>query len=391
MKKFIYLFSFLYLCVANLYAEKIVDDIKKAKVGECYKRVVLSPKYEIKEELIEVEKASQKIKIVDAKFEPIEKTVEISPKYIDIKESMAKFKTKKVKFPQNNKYIYYAINKTKEVPLSKDFLAYVEKKGVDLNSLKVGECYEEYVKIAPKRTIKKEYVKKQAYEIIDVAPAKFKTIKKKVLVKPEYTKIVRTPAVYETKIIKVLISPAQKIYSKKGNDIVCVKEKPAKYKKIVKKILKKPPFTKVIKFPATYKEVEVKVLVEKPVVTRRVVPPKKASYDFYITEGENSYFWLKEGSGKNYKKTGLKICKKESNVKYIEKNIEVVTSPATTKEIDIPAKKITVKGFKLVHDAKSVTINIPPQYEKVKSKVEVLPQKIVWKRIDCKDIKVSSK
>jgi len=378
--------SFLIL-LSYVNGAEFIDDLKDAKVGECYKKVQIPAKFVEKTELIEVQKPSKKYLIKEPKFKDENKKITVVPSYTDIKDTIAEFEKKRIKLPVEEKEIYYAIGKNKKIPLSDDFVSYVKKKGINLDDLKVGECYVEYVKLAPKKAIKKEYVKKQAFEIIDVEPPKFKIIKKKIEVKPAYTKIVKTPAIYETKIVKVLVTPAKKEYITQKDGTVCVVEKPAVYKEVVKKILKTPPLTKVIKFPPTFKEVEIKVLQEEPKISRRVVPQKKESYDFYVKDGKNIYFWTKSTPPSDAKPTGLKICKVENKPRFIEKEVEVVSKPATTKEVQVPAKTVDIKVQKLLKDSDVTAVDIPPQYEKINAKVMISPAKIVWKKVECKDVK----
>jgi len=378
---------FLLLIFSSLQAKEFIKHIEDAKVGECYKKVYIPAKFEQKDELIEVQKASKKYIVQDPKFKTEKKKITVVTPYIEIKDTLAEFEKKRIKLPINEKEIYYTIGKKRQTPLSEDFVEYVKKKGVKLDQLKVGECYAEYVKLSPLKVIKKDYIKKQAYEIIDVVPPKFKIVKKKIEIRPAYTKIVKTSAIYETKVEKVLVSPAKKDYITQKDGTVCVVQKPAVYKDIVKKVLKTPPLTKVIKFPPLYKEIEIKVLDKPPVVSRRVVPQKKDSYNFY-TKGENDvYFWSKTPPSKDAKPTGLKICKREKKVKYIEKDIEVVSKPATTKKIKVDAKTMDIEIQKLIKDANSTVINLPPQYEKINSKVLISPAQVLWKRVDCKDDK----
>jgi len=378
-----------YLCIpalsfSMLSSSEYIEDIKDAKAGECYKKVSLPAKYETKDEMIEIEKPSKKIVIKEPEFKKIKKRVVVAPAFVDIKDSVATFKKKKILLPKNDKKIYYTIGKNRRVPMSKDFVKYIERKGVDLNNLKVGECYVEYMKIPKKKVIKREYVKKQAYEILDVEPAKFKVVKKKILVKPAYTKIVETNPVYETKVMKVLVTPEKKEFITKKDGRVCVVIKPAVYKTVVKKVLLTPPLTKVIKFPPSYKEVEVKVLKTPPKVSRRVIPQKRDVYDFYLDREEGKYFWLKEDVKSDANKTGLKICKKESKVDFIEREVEIVDKPATTKKVEVKAKTIEIEVEKLVSDANITEIPLPAQYEKVHSKVLIQPAKILWQRVKCK-------
>ncbi len=381
--------SLLLVVLFNIsFCNDYITDIKQAKVGECYKKIILPAKYETKEELIEIEKASKKIIVKNPRFKTISKQIEVSPSYTEIKDIMAQFKTVPKKFPINEKKVYYTIGKNKQIPLKPEFVKYVKKQGIDLDSLKVGECYIEYAKLQPPKVIKKEFIKKQAYEIIDIEPPKFKIIKKKIEIKPAYTKIVKTPAVYETKTEKILVKPAQKKYIKESNGVVCITEIPPVYKAITKKILKTPPLTKVIKFPPVYKEIKVKVFEKSAQVSRRVVPQKKSTYNFFI-ENQPKYFWLKEDVKTQANATGLKICKKETKQKYIEEMIQTVVQPASTKKITVPAKTISIKTKILLSDSNTTTLNLPPQYEKINSKVEVSPSRIVWKKVECEKSKDS--
>ena len=367
------------LVYLNVFAKDILS-LSEAKVGECYKKVVIPAKYIDKDELIKVEEKSKTYIVNEAKFKKIKKEIDITPVFIDIQPSKAVFKSKKKNIVLNPKKKIFSFSKDSNIALDKKYLDYIKSEGINLDDLKEGECFFQYAKYKD-INLKKEYISKQAYEIIDVVPAKFKKVKKKILVKPAYTKIIKTPAIYETKVIKILISPESKKYET-INGKVCVKKIPPKYKIITKKILKKPPLTKVIKFPPTYKEIEVKELISKPIVTRRVIPPKKSTIS-YKDRIIKSYFWSKEKKLKDAYKTGLKVCKKSIEPKKAEVLVEVVDTPATVKKIKKDAKKIYIDIEKKIKDANFTTVVLPPQYQKIKTKVKIEDAKVVWRRVDC--------
>ncbi len=357
-----------------------LESLKDAKSGECYQKVIIPPKYDTKEELIEVEPSSKKILVKNAKFKKEKKKIIISPSYSNIIAKDAKFKIKKIKLLVRKRREYFTLKNSK-IELNEEYIKMVKKNKVNLDKLKVGECYIQYIEFLGKQKIQKTYIKKQAYEIIDIAPAKFKTIKQKILIKPSYTKIIKKPAIYKTKLINILVSPAVKEYKETKNGKICVVLKKAKYKTIVKKILSEPPKTKIIHFPAHYKEIEVKVMSQPPIVTRRIISPQKKSYNIEIGI-KKRYFWSKQNL-KNKIKTGLSICKKELPPKFKTFEVYKVDTPATTKKIKEKAKYVEITIEKKIKDANTTTIILPSQYQIIKTKVLLSPSKIYWKKVDC--------
>ncbi len=352
--------------------------LKDAKVGECYQKVVVPSKFVTKKELVQIEKKSKDFNITDAKFLKSSKNIVLSPAYVDIKPQKAKFKSVDKNLTLSKESIFFTIQGS-TAPVSKAYIEFVKKEGAKLEKLRVGECLKELVKYKDKE-IKKEYISKQAYEIIDVAPPKFKIEKKKVLVKPAYKKIIKTPAVYETKVIKFLVKPESKEYITKDGK-VCVIKKDAVYKDIVKRVLIKPPYTKVIKFPPTYKVFTVKKLIYEPVITRRVIPPKKSVYTFK-DRLVDKFLWAKEALSDS-EPTGLSICKKKKESKNVVVKVLEVEQPATTVENKIKPKKVQIVTEKIINDANSSEIELPAVYESVDTKVKIDDGKVVWKKVEC--------
>ena len=358
--------------------------LKDAKVGECYQKVIVPAKFVTKKELIEVEKKSKDFNITEAKFEKATKQIVVSPRYIDVKSQKAEFKSVEKKILLKEKSIFFTL-KGSNVPVSKAYIEFVTKEGAKLDGLKIGECLSEFVRYKEQKA-KKEYISKQAYEIIDVVPPKFKIEKKKVLVKPAYKKIIKTPAIYETKVIKFLVTPESKEYVTK-NGKVCIVKKPAVYKKITKRVMIKPPYTKVIKFPPTYKVLTIKKLIFEPIVTRRVISPKKSIYSFK-DRLVDKFYWSKRALGKS-EPTGLSICKKRREPKVASVKVLEVKKPATTIKKEVLAKKTDLVYEKIIKDANSTIVELPPLYDSVETDVKIEDSKLLWKKVECK--KKSSK
>ncbi len=357
-----------------------ISSLAKAKAGVCYQKEILPSKLVKKEELIKVEDASEDFLIEDAKFDKVKKEFIISPSYTNIQSKEAKFEDSLEDLVISKDRVYFTLTKSSNIPLSSEYVNFVKSRLVDFDKIKIGECFYEFVK-HKKVEVAKDYISKQAYEIIDIAPAKFRIVKKKILVKPAYTKIVKTPAIYETKIIKVLVEPSLKRYLVDGKKI-CVKNSVQKYKTIVRKILKKPPFTTIVKFPATYKEIEIKKMILKPIVTRRVIAPIKSKYK-YSEDVYKDYFWSKNKNNSEGLLTGLSICKKIRKNKIVKVNVKKVKQPATTIKKEVKAKKVILTIEKKHSEAHQKKVILPPQYEKVNTTVKLDDSRVVWHEINC--------
>jgi len=368
-----------------------IEDLSEAKVGECFSKVILPSVFEVKDEKVEIQKASKKIVVTPAVFEKMKKKVIIQPAFIDLQEVRAEFKEVKIKLPTTLSQVYFSADKDGNVPISMHMLAAAKLNGLDVKSIKVGECYNEYYTKQIFKKIQKEFVSREAFESIDIKKPEFKKSIKKIVVKPAYKKIIKTPAIYETKIISILVESAKKEWIKSDCNrdksecaTVCLKEIPAKYKTITKKILKTPPLTKIIEFPAVYKEVEVKELVSEASSSRKVMPELKSKYDVLVGLDTIKFFWLKNDKKTKSLPTGYSICRVKSKQEYKEFTKEVVSSPASVKKIKVEQKTIDLEVEKLIKDGSVATLEIPPVYENIKSKVELSPSKIVWRKVVCR-------
>ncbi len=183
---------------------------------------------------------------------------------------------------------------------------------------------------------------KEAGEKIVPVPATYKTVTEKVLVSPETEKIVTVPAKYKTVTEKVLVEPASTVWKKGSSsrsnrcsstdcdripgetgEVMCLVNKPPKYRTITKRVMVSPPTTKVVKIPAVYKT-----------VTKRVID-----------------------------------------------------KPATTKVIPIPPAHKTVRPKTTIQPAQTKKITTPPVYKTVTKKVKVEDAKLVWRETKCKSVR----
>jgi len=173
---------------------------------------------------------------------------------------------------------------------------------------KTGECYARVLTPAIYRTDTKEMLKKaadyrieitpaayeyvtesvlvkEASEVAELVPAKYEWRTESILVKEAYDQLKTVPAVYDTKSEEILVKPAYTTW-KKGRgpieklnnstgEIMCLVEVPAEYRTVRSKVVITPAATEKVSFPAVYKDVKKRVMVEGPTMVKRAIP---ASY-----------------------------------------------------------------------------------------------------------------
>ncbi|MBN1844008.1 MAG: peptidoglycan-binding protein [Deltaproteobacteria bacterium] len=168
-----------------------------------------------------------------------------------------------------------------------------------------------------------------ASERLEVIPAEYGFVEEKVLMKEASTRMEEVPAAFEWVEDRVLVRPAETGW-KKGRgliekvdnttgEIMCLVEIPASYRTVKKKVMTKPPSTRVVEIPAEYKTIKRKVVVK----------------------------------------------------------------PATTRVVEIPAKYSTVKIRKLVSPPEERRISIPAEYQTITRTEQVSEGRLEWRRVLC--------
>ena len=367
-----------------------------AKAGECYAKVVIPAKYKSVNERVLVQEASEKIKVIPAKYEWIEDKVEISPASKKLVTVPAKYKkeTETIEVKPATRSWHTSL-KRHSAPVSKEILVAAKLKGVDLENATPGSCYKEYYTPETYKTVTEEIVVQKETTKQKIIPAVYKTVEKTIEVKPASTKTVTVPATYEFKTEKVLVEKEKTVWKKGANpatkldgatgEIMCLIKVPAVYKTIKKKVVKTPATTKVIEIPAVSKTIKVKELVTEAKVETITIPEVKKTIEKKVPDTKSEFTWIKVGDsidrGLNY--TGHRICLLESPALTKKITKTVLETPASTKEIEIPAKYQTMKVKKLVEEAKEVKTPIEAVYKVVAKKEKVSDAHQSWERILC--------
>ncbi len=264
-------------------AAKAGINLKAATPGQCFVETYVPAKFETKPEKILIRQASASVKVIPAKYEMVSEKVLVKD----------------------------ASKKVVEVPATY-------------------ETVKEKVLVEPAKTMWKkghglaERVDNTTGEIMCLieVPAKYKTVTKRIIKTKATTKIVETPAEYKTVSVRKLLATPQEVRTdipeefttvnktvKTSDEVfswrpakaktnatltgskICLKEIPAKYKTLSKRIVKSPATTKVIKIPAEYKFVKVRKLVSAPQENRISIPAKYQTVTKRIKTGEERLEW----------------------------------------------------------------------------------------------------
>jgi hypothetical protein len=168
---------------------------------------------------------------------------------------------------------------------------------------KPGECYARVFVPPAYTTITEKVLTQGASEKIEIIPAKYKMVEEKVLVKEASTRVETIPAQYDVADEKVLLRAAhvtwkrgrgliEKVDNTTG-EIMCLVEVPAQYKTVKKKVMVKPPSTRVINVPASYETVKVGKLVSPPKEQLVQVPAKYQTINRTEMTSEGGLEWRK--------------------------------------------------------------------------------------------------
>ncbi len=137
-----------------------------------------------------------------------------------------------------------------------------------------GKCYARIVVQDQYEFKEEQVIDKPATTKVEKVPAKYETVLDTIIITPATKKTVTTPAQYETVSEQQLITPASQKWVKQKPDVNCVsenpkdcevwmlKEIPAVYKTVAKKVEKAPAVTTEVDVPAVTKVVPRKKMVE---------------------------------------------------------------------------------------------------------------------------------
>ena len=378
-------------------AEDRVDataTLPDAKPGECYAKVIVPAKFEVRPEKVLVKPESETVEIIPATYDVQEKQVLVKEESKKLVAVPAKYKTENEEIevsPARNEWVT-ALGR-RGIPASPALLAAAKTNGVELDNTTAGQCFAEYYVPAKFETKEKEVLVKEESEDIKIAAAQYDKVDEVVTVKEASKKKVLVKAEYETVEEKIEIEPAKAVW-KKGSgpisridnstgDIMCLVQVPAKYKIIKKTVLKNPSKIDSVEVPSVTKAVAVSKLVSDAAADKVKVPAVYKKVGITSKVEDAKFIWRGAKVGGDGVATGNQICLKAVDAqKQVVKKL-VIDTPATVKEEVVPAVYKTIKVQKIATEAEERRTKIPAVYNTVDKRAKVSKERLEWQRILC--------
>ena len=367
-----------------------------AAPGECYARVWVDAEYKIVTEEVLIAPEGKSIEVIPAQYETVTETVEVSAASSKINTIPAVYGTETETIKVRDGVRTWRVGTSlRDAPASQALLAAARDHGIDIDSANVGQCFHEHYVPATYSTVSEQVVTKAATEEVSIIPAQYEMVEEQVLVREASTKLVEVAAQYDTVEEQVIDKPAHTIW-KKGTgpiqrideatgEIMCLVEVPATYKTIKKTVLVSPATTEVVEIPAEYRTVQVRKLVSAASEQRTPIPAVYGTVERTVVDQEAGFVWheINNTDHPSETRTGNKICLTASEAQYKTVERTVVTTPARTEEIEIPAEYKQVSVTKLVAPAREDVTVIPAKYGTVDRRELVRDGYMAWRSILC--------
>lgn len=371
--------------------------LPEAKSGECYAKVLVPPVYKTESFTAVVSEATEKFKIIPARFEKATDKVMIKAASTKLKAIAPEYKTVEKRIlvsPASTSWVRKDLKST--VAASPGALADLEATGVDIAKVPAGQCFYEHFRPAVYETVEEKVMISSATEKLTVEAAKYNTSEEKVLVKHASKRLVEVPAVYASIEEKVLVESAKSVW-KKGTgpiqridnttgEIMCRVDIPAVYETFPKKIVTAPPLTTTVDVPAEFTTVKVKKL---DFDSKEVRTPVQAKYQIVekrqkVSDGKFS--WVAGAKGKTSlvgAHTGTVVCHKETPAVYKKVKQQLVKTPGSFVKTIVPAEYKTVSVSRLASDAIATKIAIPEQKKSFMKRLKVSDARLEWRPVLC--------
>ena len=367
-----------------------------AKVGECYARVWVEPRYETVSNEIKVKDQSEQINLIPAQYEWAEESVLVKEASSRIETIPATYRTEKeVMLIKESRNSWRTNRNVGSPPAGDKLLAAAQAGGINLEAATPGMCFHEHFVPAQYETITEDVLASEAATKFEAMPAQYEWVEEQVQVSSASFRIEEVPAVFETETETVLDKPAHTTW-KKGTgpvqridqatgEIMCLVEVPATYKTVSKRVLISPATTRRVEIPATYETVKVRKLIA-PAGQREIEIP--ASYKTVTRTNliaDEKFIWheISDNSMSADSRTGSTICLVNEPAEYRSVSRQVVDQAASTRTVEIPAVYETVNVKKLVSEAREERLEIPAVFKTVTSQRLIEDGYMEWRSILC--------
>lgn len=367
-----------------------------AAPGECYARVWVDAEYASSTEQVLSSEASNKISVIPAEYQTVTETVEVSSASSRLETIPAVYgtETQTIKVRDGQRMWRIAL-KNNSAPASDALLAAAAAHGINIDTATPGMCFHEHYTPGTYKTVSEQVITQGATENVSIIPAEYSQVEETVLVREASTRLVTVPAEYATEEEQILDKAAHTIWKKGAGpiqrldaatgEIMCLVEVPATYKTVKRTVLVSPAQTRTEEIPAEYKTVSVRKLVSAASEQRTPVPEVYGTVERQVMDQQAGFVWHEVANLDHpaSTRTGNKICLTQTEPQYKTVERTIVTTPAQTRTIDIPAEFAQVDVTKLVSAAREESEVIPAEYRTVEKRQLVKDGYMAWRSILC--------
>ena len=367
-----------------------------AKSGECYARVWVPEEYRTVSEQLLASEESETISVIPATYEWTTEEVEVSAASSKTMTTDAVYGTESEQVLVRDASTYWKRTFSNKTTIASDGLvAFAKEHGADLDSATVGMCYHEHTIPATYTTREEEVLASEASEVVSAIPATYEMVEKTIVVSEASTRIVQVPATYRTVSEEIMVKPAHTIW-KKGSgpvqridqstgEIMCLVEVPAQYKTVTKRVVDTVATTETVIIPEVTKTVMVRQEATSAGEERTAIPAtyKTISITEKASDADVTWHEIHNHDHPTSTRTGQKICLAEEKAIYKTVTKRVVTTPASSYTVDIPAQSKMMKVQKLVTEASEERTVIPATYKEVETQELVSDGYMQWRSILC--------
>jgi hypothetical protein len=389
--------SVLALCAGAATAADMNSILPDAKPGECYARVMIPAQYEERMMEVVVREASERVEIVPAQYKWETQRVMVSDASVRLEVVPARLRTVTEQIetsPAESKWVAGSIYSSVEA--SPQMLSSAASSGVSVEGAQHGQCFAEYFQSPEYETITRQVMVSEPSEKISIVPARYEWVEEQQLVAESSRQLIEIPASYETVTERVMVEEAKVVWKpghgeveridQYSGNVMCLVKVPAVYKNVEKRILKAAPSTKFVEIPAKYETVRVHKLIEPARQVRVETPARYRDISVTNKVSEGRHFWREElvhDLADGARKTGNVICKKEVPAKLSTISKLIVDTPASVREVEVPARYENKRVRQIVSSAVETRVEIPAQTRQVSKRVKVSDLRMAWRPVLC--------
>ncbi len=166
------------------------------------------------------------------------------------------------------------------------------------------------------------------------------------------------PATYKEVEEKIMVKPAE----------VKIQKIPAKYEEVPKQVLVRPETTVLEPVPPVFEVVDEKVITRPAYIRKEEIPPTYETVTEKIIDKEGYTKWERDPQ------TGL-LCLVEVPPTFKEIQRQIMRTPSLIREVEVPAEYTIVRKQVEKAPASTREVKLPPAYKTIYEKREVEPEK----------------